>query len=67
MTAMNYLTRWRMLIAADRLRGSDEGIASIAFSLGYESESAFSTAFKRTMLSSPTQYRRQPLVLMTSE
>ncbi|MGQ7937632.1 AraC family transcriptional regulator [Paraburkholderia sp. D1E] len=66
-TAMSYLTRWRMLIAADRLRGSDEGIASIAFSLGYESESAFSTAFKRTMLSSPTQYRRQPLVLMTSE
>jgi AraC-like DNA-binding protein len=66
-TAMNYLTRWRMLIAADRLRGSDDGIASIAFSLGYESESAFSTAFKRTMLSSPTQYRRQRVVLMKRE
>ena len=66
-TAIDYLTRWRMLIAADRLRGGDEGIASIAFSLGYESESAFSTAFKRTMSMSPTQYRRQPRVVDTSE
>jgi AraC-like DNA-binding protein len=58
-TAMDYLTRWRMLLAADRLRGGRENIASIAFSLGYESESSFSTAFKRNMDCSPTQYRRQ--------
>ncbi|THF65956.1 AraC family transcriptional regulator [Pseudothauera nasutitermitis] len=60
-TAMDYLARWRMLIAADRLRDGKDGVAAIAFSLGYESESAFSAAFKRTMGRSPTQYRRQQL------
>jgi AraC-like DNA-binding protein len=44
---IDYLTRWRMLLAADRLRSSRDGIAVIAPSLGYASESAFSTAFKR--------------------
>ena len=58
-TAMDYLARWRMLMAADRLRAGNESVSSIAFSLGYESESAFSTAFKRIMSCSPTQYRRQ--------
>ncbi|MBE0591359.1 MAG: helix-turn-helix domain-containing protein, partial [Gemmatimonadales bacterium] len=53
------LTRWRMLVAADRLRNGSENVSSIAFSLGYESESAFSTAFKRIMACSPTQYRRR--------
>jgi AraC-like DNA-binding protein len=58
-TAMDYLARWRMLMAADRLSTGSENVASIAFSLGYESESSFSTAFKRIMSCSPTQYRRQ--------
>ncbi len=59
MTPMEYLTRWRMLIAGDRLRNSNENVASIALSLGYESESAFSMAFKRTMNCSPKQYQRR--------
>ncbi|KGJ03483.1 AraC family transcriptional regulator (plasmid) [Paracoccus versutus] len=58
-TAMDYLARWRMLMAADRLRSGNENVAAIAFSLGYESESSFSAAFKRIMACSPTQYRRQ--------
>ncbi|RNW07869.1 AraC family transcriptional regulator [Serratia nematodiphila] len=58
-TAMEYLSRWRMLQAADRLRAGKENVASIAYSLGYGSESAFSTAFKRVMAQSPSQYRRQ--------
>ena len=58
-TAMDYLARWRMLMAADRLRTGSENVATIAFSLGYESESSFSTAFKRIMSCSPTQYRRR--------
>lgn len=58
-TTMSYLMRWRMLMATDRLRHSGESITSIAFALGYESESAFCTAFKRTMSCSPTQYRRR--------
>ncbi|EPL3139725.1 AraC family transcriptional regulator [Pseudomonas monteilii] len=58
-TAMDYLARWRMLMAADRLSTGSENVAAIAFSLGYESESSFSTAFKRIMSCSPTQYRRR--------
>ena len=53
---MEYLTRWRMLVAGDRLANSSDPVSVIALSLGYESESAFSTAFKRVMGSSPRQY-----------
>jgi AraC-like DNA-binding protein len=59
-TPMSYLMRWRMLMAMNRLRGTSESVASIAYELGYESESAFCTAFKRTTSFSPLQYRRQP-------
>jgi len=55
---MEYLTRWRMLLAGDRLVNSSDPISLIALSLGYESESAFSTAFKRVMGCSPRQYSR---------
>jgi AraC-like DNA-binding protein len=55
---MEYLTRWRMLLAGDRLVNSSDPISVIALSLGYESESAFSTAFKRVMGCSPRQYGR---------
>ena len=54
---IEYLTRWRMLLAGRSLaRG--EPIGSIARSLGYESESAFSTAFKRVMGSTPRHHAR---------
>jgi AraC-like DNA-binding protein len=56
--AMDYLTRWRMLLAGDRLTNSSDSISIIALSLGYDSESAFSTAFKRVMGCSPRQYGR---------
>jgi AraC-like DNA-binding protein len=55
---MEYLTRWRMLLAGDKLVNSGDPISVIALSLGYESESAFSTAFKRVMGCSPRQYSR---------
>ena len=60
-TPIDYLTRWRMLLAGDRLANSDDPISVIALSLGYESESAFSTAFKRVMGCSPRQYGRDPV------
>jgi AraC-like DNA-binding protein len=56
---MDYLTRWRMLLAGERLANSSDPISVIALSLGYESESAFSTAFKRVMGCSPRQYGRE--------
>ena len=55
---MEYLTRWRMLVAGDRLTNTSDPLSRIAQSLGYESESAFSTAFKRVMGCSPRQYSR---------
>jgi AraC-like DNA-binding protein len=57
-TPMEYLTRWRMLLAGDRLANSRDALAQTAISLGYESENAFSTAFKRVMGVSPRQYAR---------
>ena len=53
---MDYLTRWRMLLAGDRLTNSSDPISVISPSLGYESESAFSTAFKRVMGCSPRRF-----------
>jgi AraC-like DNA-binding protein len=55
---MEYVTRWRMLLAGDKLATSRDPVSAIALSLGYESESAFSTAFKRVMGCSPRQYSR---------
>ncbi len=55
---MEYLTRWRMLLAGDKLVTSGDSVAAIALALGYESEAAFSTAFKRVMGCSPRQYSR---------
>ena len=55
---MEYLTRWRMLLAGDKLTNSGDPISAISLTLGYESESAFSTAFRRVMGCSPRQYSR---------
>jgi AraC-like DNA-binding protein len=57
-TPMEYLARWRMLLAADRLKNSSDGLSAIGQSLGYESESAFGKAFRRVMGCSPRQYTR---------
>jgi AraC-like DNA-binding protein len=60
---MEYLTRWRMLMACDRLKNSGDSIPRIATSLGYESESAFGKAFKRVIGCSPRQHGRQTLAI----
>jgi AraC-like DNA-binding protein len=56
---MDYLTRWRMTLAANRLTQSRDSVAEIGLALGYESEKSFSTAFKRVMNCSPRQYGRR--------
>lgn len=56
---MDYLARWRMALAGERLTNSKDPISLIAPSLGYESETSFSMAFKKIMGSSPRRYARR--------
>jgi AraC-like DNA-binding protein len=58
---IRYLTDWRMHLAEDMLATTDASIASIARRVGYDSEEAFSRAFKRTHAVSPGAWRRDPL------
>jgi len=53
-----YVTRWRMQKAAGLLRQSSSTLADIAERVGYDSEAAFSKAFKRAVGSAPGAYRR---------
>lgn len=57
---MHYLTLWRMQVAAQHLREGHGTVAQAAFEVGYESEAAFSRAFKRQFGASPGTWRRQP-------
>jgi AraC-like DNA-binding protein len=43
---LHYQTRWRLLLASDMLRRSDALVSEVARRIGYESESAFSRAYK---------------------
>jgi AraC-like DNA-binding protein len=54
-----YLTRWRLNLAARRLRDTDEPIAAVAGQVGYSSEYSFSRAFTRFHGQPPGRYRRQ--------
>lgn len=54
---MEYLTHWRIQLAADKLRGGTQRLAQISHETGYESEAAFSRAFKRVMGVSPGAWR----------
>jgi transcriptional regulator GlxA family with amidase domain len=56
---MRYLTNWRMQIAANKLRDTRQSIAQIAFDVGYESEAAFTRAFRREMGQPPAAWRKQ--------
>jgi AraC-like DNA-binding protein len=57
-TPIAYLTRWRMMLAGERLVHTDDTVGRIASSLGYESEHAFTTAFKRVMGRPPRRFAR---------
>lgn len=56
---LTYLNRWRMLLAQRALRAGDTRVGALAAELGYGSESAFSTAFKREVGESPLRYRQR--------
>lgn len=55
---LDYLLRWRMELALRALRRNDTTVASLAKRLGYNSESAFGSAFKRTFGRAPKRYWR---------
>ncbi len=57
--AMQYLTNWRMQLAANHLLSGMDSVAAIADRVGYESEAAFSRAFKRAVGAPPSQWRKQ--------
>ncbi len=57
-TPIAYLTRWRMMLAAERLASGRDPLAQTARALGYRSENAFNTAFKRVVGCSPRRYAR---------
>jgi AraC-like DNA-binding protein len=56
LTPMDYLTRLRMLLASQMLSTSNDAVSTIAEAVGYESESAFSHAFKRYSGYAPRRY-----------
>jgi transcriptional regulator GlxA family with amidase domain len=55
---IQYLMRWRLALAARMLRSGREAVARIAERSGYESETAFSRAFKREFGLPPAAWRR---------
>ncbi len=58
---MQYLTRWRLALAAQMLRSSGDAIVRIAERSGYESEAAFNRAFKREFGMPPAGWRKSSL------
>jgi AraC-like DNA-binding protein len=54
---LEYLTRWRMTLARHALKTEADTLATIAATVGYESETAFGLAFKRIFGESPGRYR----------
>lgn len=54
---MQYLAQWRMHLAAQRLRASRDPLARIAVDIGYDSQAAFSRAFKRQFGEAPAAWR----------
>jgi AraC-like DNA-binding protein len=55
---MHYLASWRIQIGARLLRESKRTVATIALDVGYDSEAAFSRAFKRMVGAPPAAWRR---------
>ncbi len=57
-TPIDYLTEWRMSLAYSKLQLSKESILTISLDVGYQSEAAFSRAFKKVIGKSPGEVRK---------
>jgi AraC-like DNA-binding protein len=55
---IQYLTQWRMLLASNLLTRSNAPLARIAEEVGYQTDTAFSRAFRREFGSPPAAWRR---------
>jgi len=55
---MHYLANWRMQVATQKLRNTSASLAQIAEIVGYDSEAAFSRAFKKAFGAAPATWRR---------
>jgi AraC-like DNA-binding protein len=55
-TPIDYLTRWRMHLAAQRIAGEETNLTQLAFELGYSSDAAFRDAFKRQYGVAPSRF-----------
>ena len=56
---MQYLARWRMQIAANQLLSTTDSVMTVANRVGYDSEAAFSRAFKKAVGAPPSEWRRR--------
>lgn len=56
---MQYLTQWRMMLAANMLRDGNSSLTLIAERVGYQTDAAFSRAFRREYGLPPSAWRRQ--------
>ena len=56
---IQYLGRWRMQLAARRLADGDAKVSTVALDVGYDSEAAFSRAFKKAAGMPPAEWRRR--------
>ena len=55
---MHYLAGWRMQVATGKLRDTSDSLAQVAETVGYDSEAAFSRAFKKAFGTAPATWRR---------
>jgi transcriptional regulator GlxA family with amidase domain len=58
MPPMHYVASWRMQVAAQKLRNTSASLAQVADLVGYDSEAAFSRAFKKAFGTAPATWRR---------
>jgi AraC-like DNA-binding protein len=64
---MQYLTRWRLQLGAQKLASSNFSVSQIAAEVGYESEAAFNRAFKREFEIPPARFRARLRMVETKK
>jgi len=64
-TPMAYLTRWRLQLGAEMLVSTSYSVAQIASEVGYETEAAFNSAFKREFEFPPARFRTRSRSVQT--